>query len=75
VTITTTSADTIRAALYARVSTSDQSVLRQREANLAACREAGWQPEEYDESGLSASRFAKRGGGPTAPSTGGCWPT
>lgn len=74
-TITATRADTIRAALYARVSTTDQSLIRQHEANVAACQQAGWEPVVYDDPGLSASRFAKRGGGPTARSTGGCWPT
>ena len=66
-TITTTSADTIRAALYARVSTTDQSLIRQHEANLVACQQAGWEPAVYDDPGLSASRFAKRGGGADRP--------
>jgi site-specific DNA recombinase len=55
--------DAPRAALYARVSTTDQSVIRQHEANLAACERAGWAPVEYDDPGLSASRFAGRNGG------------
>lgn len=60
---TLTCQDTIRAGLYARVSTTDQSLIRQHEANLAACERYHWTPVEYDDPGLSASRFAKRGGG------------
>jgi site-specific DNA recombinase len=60
---TTTREDIVRAALYARVSTTDQSLIRQHVANLAACERAGWAPVEYDDPGLSASRFAGRNGG------------
>jgi site-specific DNA recombinase len=56
-------ADTIHAALYHRVSTTDQSTARQHDENLAACERYGWQPVEYDDPGLSASRFAGRKGG------------
>jgi DNA invertase Pin-like site-specific DNA recombinase len=58
-----TAADTIRAALYHRVSTADQSIARQHAENLAACERYGWEPAEYDDLGLSASRFAGRRGG------------
>jgi DNA invertase Pin-like site-specific DNA recombinase len=67
VTITATSADTITAGLYGRVSTTDQSIIRQHTENLAACERHGWRPVEYDDPGLSASRFAKRGGGADRP--------
>jgi DNA invertase Pin-like site-specific DNA recombinase len=60
---TTTSTDVIRAALYARVSTTDQSLARQYEANRAAAAERGWLVTEYEDPGLSASRFAGRDGG------------
>ena len=49
--------------MYARVSTADQSIARQHAENLAACERHGWRPEEYDDPGLSASRFAGRKGG------------
>ena len=58
-----TSGDTVWAALYAWVSTTDQGIIRQHEANLAACERYGWIPVEYDDPRLSASRFAKRDGG------------
>src|SRR5437764_8580173 len=59
----TAAADTISAGLYGRVSTTDQSVIRQHRENLAACELHGWRPVEYDDEGLSASRFAGRHGG------------
>jgi DNA invertase Pin-like site-specific DNA recombinase len=59
-----TSQDTIRAALYARVSTTDQQLARQHAENLAAARRYGWAVSEYEDPGLSASRFARgRNGG------------
>jgi DNA invertase Pin-like site-specific DNA recombinase len=63
VTTVTTRQDTVRAALYARVSTTDQSVARQYEANRQAAADAGWHVTEYEDPGKSASRYAKRGGG------------
>jgi DNA invertase Pin-like site-specific DNA recombinase len=58
-----TAADTITAGLYGRVSTTDQSVIRQHTENLDACEKYGWRPAEYADEGLSASRFAGRHGG------------
>jgi site-specific DNA recombinase len=56
-------ADTIRAALYQRVSGDDQEAERQNEANRLAAEREGWQAAEYNETALSASRFAGRRGG------------
>ena len=52
-----------RAAKYQRVSTSDQSVIRQNTENAAACEAHGWVATEYADPGLSASRFAGKKGG------------
>jgi site-specific DNA recombinase len=60
---TVTREDTVRAALYQRVSSRDQSAARQAAENLAACEMRGWQPTVYVDDGLSASRFAGRKGG------------
>jgi site-specific DNA recombinase len=62
-TATIATGDTIRAAMYARVSTTDQNLARQYEANLDAATRAGWTVTEYEDPGLSASRFAGRKGG------------
>jgi DNA invertase Pin-like site-specific DNA recombinase len=43
-----------------RVSTTDQNVARQDQANREAAEQAGWHITEYDDPGLSASRFATR---------------
>ena len=59
---TITSEDTIRAALYQRVSTSDQDAARQNQENRDACQRHGWQAAEYGDPGKSASRFARHNG-------------
>ena len=58
-----TTADTIRAALYQRVSTKDQDTERQNQENRAAAGRNGWHVTEYADPGESASRFAGRNGG------------
>jgi site-specific DNA recombinase len=55
--------DTVRAALYQRVSTAEQSVERQNEANRAAAAANDWQAIEYADPGQSASQFAGPHGG------------
>src|SRR5258707_13672162 len=56
-------ADVITAALYQRVSTTDQALGRQYEENRAAVARHGWRAVEYEDPGQSASRFARPGGG------------
>jgi site-specific DNA recombinase len=51
------------AAMYARVSTTDQSLARQYEENRAAAARYGWEVTEYEDPGESASRFARGNGG------------
>lgn len=58
-----TTADTIRAALYQRVSTKDQDTERQNQENRDAAGRNGWHVTEYADPGESASRFAGRNGG------------
>ncbi len=61
--MTTTREDTPRAALYQRVSTTDQSIARQAAENYEAAQANGWAPAEYEDPGQSASRFAGSNGG------------
>jgi DNA invertase Pin-like site-specific DNA recombinase len=61
--MTVTREDTVRAALYQRVSTTDQNIARQAQENFDAAQANGWQPVEYEDPGLSASRFAGSNGG------------
>jgi DNA invertase Pin-like site-specific DNA recombinase len=60
---TATREDIVRAALYQRVSTTDQSIARQVRENFEAAQANGWTPIEYEDPGLSASRFAGSNGG------------
>jgi site-specific DNA recombinase len=48
--------DTIRAALYQRVSTEDQDADRQNKANREVAAREGWQATEFEDK-ISASRF------------------
>src|SRR5260221_9327138 len=64
-TVTLAPADVITAALYQRVSTTDQALGRQYEENRAAVAPHGWRAVEYEDPGPSASRFARPAGGPS----------
>lgn len=56
---TTTSADVIRAAVYERVSTKDQSLARQQHENREAATRYGWSVTQYQGEKLSASGLGR----------------
>jgi site-specific DNA recombinase len=61
--MTTTSADVIRAAVYERVSTKDQSLARQQHENREAAARRGWSVTQYQGEKLSASGLGRHCGG------------
>jgi site-specific DNA recombinase len=58
-TTTITRQDTVRAALYQRVSTPDQEVARQNTANRRLAAREGWQATEYEDK-VGAGRFTDK---------------